>query len=132
MQCFLLFAAVTLSYLLHALDALSISPPSIPHERQGNTPLHIAACYGHRDVAAYLVKHKASIHSRNDRGWTPLHYAAYNNSPKVVELLLGCDGIDVTAVDKHGKTALQDAERYGYAECATLIKAFIASPAFGN
>eukprot|EP00729_Bicosta_minor_P021966 gene21966-11443_t len=93
----------------------------------GRTPLHAAAWNGHPDVAAYLVKQKASIHSRTDGDWTPLHLAASNNHPKVVEFLLGCDGIDVTAVTKYGgKTALQYAEGDGNAECATLIKAFIA------
>ena len=113
---------------------LSLSPPpSLPHEPQGHTPLHAAAFDGHHDVAAYLVKHKASIHSSTDGGWTPLHRAAWSNHPKVVDLLLGCDGIDVTAVDEDGETALQDAEGNGNAECATLIKAFIADPAaFGN
>ena len=125
---------MTQSYLLHALDALYLSPPSLPHEPQGKTPLSVAAVWGHHDVAAYLVKHKASINSSDDNGWTPLHYAASGNHPKVVEVLLGCDGIDVTAVDKiSGDTALQDAESRGRAECATLIKAFIADPAaFGN
>ena len=43
------------------------------------------------------------------------------------------DGIDVMAVDRTGNTALQFAESFGNAECATLIKAFIADPAaFGN
>eukprot|EP00729_Bicosta_minor_P018877 gene18877-10008_t len=97
-----------------------------PH---GWTPLNIAAWNGHPDVAAYLVKQNASIHSSNEYGFTPLHQAANNNNPKVVEFLLGCDGIDVTAVATCGKTALQDAEDYGNAECATLIKAFIADPA---
>ena len=115
------------------LSMLSLPPPSPPHEPQGRTPLHIAALYGHRDVAAYLVRQNASINSSDDNGRTPLHYAARFNKPKVVDLLLGCDGIDVTAVDTDGDTALQDAERQGNAECATLIKAFIADPAaFGN
>eukprot|EP00729_Bicosta_minor_P020094 gene20094-35049_t len=90
----------------------------------GSTPLGIAASNGHLDVAAYLVKHKASINSSNNDGWTPLHQAAVKNKPKVVELLLGCDGIDVTAVDTWWKTALQWAESNRHAECATLIKAF--------
>ena len=107
------------------LSMLSLSPPPIPpHEPQGRTPLHIAADRGHHDVAAYLVKQNASINSSDDNGYTPLHYAAYGNHPKIVEVLLGCDGIDVTAVDTSGRTALQDAESQGNAECATLIKAF--------
>ena len=73
---------------------------------------------------AYLAKQNANINLRNDFDQTPLHTAAIMNHPAVVELLLGCDGIDVTAVDKGGNTALQYAERDGNAECATLIKAF--------
>ena len=46
-----------------------------------------------------------SLHSAEGTGKTPLHYAAENNSQKVVQALLSA-GADINAKDKKGNTTL--------------------------
>ncbi|PIG85595.1 hypothetical protein AARAC_007318 [Aspergillus arachidicola] len=87
------------------------------------TPLHIAARVGNRDMAQILLQHGADIHALDDRGRTPLHLAAsrdwYNGSIDqrgdfVLQLLLDW-GADVHSRCGHrGTTALMRATSFGY------------------
>ncbi|KAJ1710162.1 nucleoside phosphorylase domain-containing protein [Aspergillus flavus] len=87
------------------------------------TPLHIAARVGNRDMAQILLQHGADIHALDDRGRTPLHLAAsrdwYNGSIDqrgdfVLQLLLDW-GADVHSRYGHrGTTALMRATSFGY------------------
>lgn len=54
-----------------------------------DTLLHLAACKNYPRLAQYLLRHKiGDTESRDRRGWTPLHTAAYYNSLDVVLLLV--------------------------------------------
>ena len=57
------------------------------------------------EVIEALLKAGVDIEARTEHGWTPLMWAARNNSnPKVIEVLLRF-GANAKAKDKEGKTA---------------------------
>ena len=78
-----------------------------------NTPLHLAAYYGHVEVAQMLLKSGAEVNSRNLDGRTPLHlvpapsYARGegNQRPSLISLLVEY-GAEVDSRDANGATAL--------------------------
>jgi len=65
---------------------------NLRQDDNGDTPLHLAAAYGHtEDVKVLLEK---SLHRKiftpNNKGWTPLHYAVSNKRPcrKIISELI--------------------------------------------
>ncbi|MDE5062959.1 ankyrin repeat domain-containing protein, partial [Wolbachia endosymbiont of Drosophila chauvacae] len=54
----------------------------------GNTPLHFAAIMGNFDTARVLLKRKADVNAKNNRGMTALHYATDFDHRDLVEWLL--------------------------------------------
>ena len=75
----------------------------------GETPLMMAALRGDLEWARRLLERGAKVH-RN--GWSPLHYAATGNEPKIVALLLD-RGAPIDARSPNGSTPLMMAARYG-------------------
>jgi len=78
----------------------------------GTTALHLASIARPKKllmdfyyIAKLLLDHGANINERDAEGNTPLHYAASNHSPELVELLLK-RGADVLARNKNGQTPL--------------------------
>ena len=57
-------------------------------DKDGATPLLLAAESGHAAVVELLLKHQADVNAANTYGSTPLHFAALKGSIAVVELLL--------------------------------------------
>ncbi len=81
----------------------------------GDSTLHFACTYGHRDVVRLLLKNKdIDINQVGEYKMTPLHRACGSGHTKIVELLLNCDNIKVNQVADTRETALQRACRYGY------------------
>eukprot|EP00752_Nemacystus_decipiens_P008066 g7210.t1 len=65
-----------------------------------------AAKYASRSTMLALLQRGANVNSRNEYGWTPLHWVCFEPEPGVlaaVDLLLRW-GADETAVDVHGQT----------------------------
>ena len=58
------------------------------HKKSKDTPLILAARYGHASVASLLLENGGSIEHRNIDGKTPLHDAAQNGHLKCLEILL--------------------------------------------
>jgi ankyrin repeat protein len=77
-------------------------------EKNGTTPLHVAAIYGYSSVVRVLFKYGANVNAPAKNGTTPLHVAAICGNSSVVEVLLEC-GADVNVQAKNGTTPLQAA-----------------------
>jgi ankyrin repeat protein len=76
----------------------------------GNTPLHLAAANGHRDVAWKLLKLNVEINSQAENGSSPLLLASRNGHVDVLKLLLHRDyNADVHVRDRDGNTPLHHA-----------------------
>ena len=73
-------------------------------DKDGRTPLHIAAKTGDVTAAAYLIQRGARVEARTKKGFTPLHLAAAGH-PKTTKLLIEAHA-DVNALDEKGLTPL--------------------------
>lgn len=70
------------------------------------TPLHLAAFYGHEEIAEMLLSSgKCMVNSKDFFKMTPLHWAVEKRHKGIVQLLLQFDA-DPTVVSKFGKTAI--------------------------
>lgn len=89
---------------------------------EGWTPLHVAAFFGHRQVAEVLIASGADLHarSRNFMENMPLHTAVAGSRRDVVEMLLAL-GADVNARQDGGWTPLHEAALLGNTDLALLL-----------
>ena len=95
--------------------------------RYGGTALIPASEHGHVETVQILIGAGVPVNHVNNLGWTAMQEAILlnNGGPRqqeVVRLLLAA-GADPNIRDPEGRTALQNAERLGFAEIATLIRA---------
>ena len=82
------------------------------------TPLHLAATFGHKEIAELLIDKGADVNAVGGLlGWTPLHWAASEGRKEVAELLIA-KGANVNAKDDHGETPLD----YDEGEIADLLR----------
>jgi ankyrin repeat protein len=88
----------------------------------GRTPLHLAASFGHKEVAELLLTNKAEVNAKAKLGQTPLLWAASEGHKEVVELLLAGKA-DVNAADNNGWTPLHKAAARGHKEVVELLLA---------
>ena len=106
-----LFEAAALGLGDQASEIIGRDPAQVnAHSHDGWTALHLAAFFGHRDLAEMLLDHGADVNSRSKserfaRANTPLHAAAANRQVDVAALLLE-RGADITARDVSGFTPL--------------------------
>ena len=78
-----------------------------------NTPLHVAAVNGRRNVVSALCSAGAEVNVKNDTGDTPLHYSAYRGHWEVVKTLLSAKA-DIDATNIAGVTPLHMAALLGH------------------
>lgn len=111
---------------LEAVVELLESDPVLihSHSRDGWTPLHLAAHYGHRQVADALLEYGADVHARarNDLGATPLLWAVMGQDSALVTLLLD-HGADVNDATTAGSTPLHKAAVLGNTALVRLLLA---------
>jgi ankyrin repeat protein len=85
----------------------------------GRTPLHLAAQWGHKDVAELLLAKGADVNAKDDDGGTPLHMA---KSKDVAELLLA-KRAEINARVNDGRTPLHIAVNYGHKDVVEVLLA---------
>jgi ankyrin repeat protein len=75
----------------------------------GNTPLHLAAFNGHREVAQKLLERGTDVNVRLSGDlvnlWSPLHMAAENDQAEMARLLIEWNA-DLNVEDQYGTTPL--------------------------
>ncbi|MBV8809728.1 MAG: ankyrin repeat domain-containing protein [Acidobacteriaceae bacterium] len=100
------------------------------HSSDGWTPLHLAAFFGHADLATALLVRGARIDSRSTNAMqnTPLHAAAAGGHVDLVTLLLQ-RGAAPNATQEGGWTALHSAAQAGN---RPMVEALIANGADVN
>ena len=88
-----------------------------------STAVGLSAEYGHHDVIELLLKSTdlKTINQIDADRLTPLIYAAKNDHPKVVDMLLKHSGIEVDTKGVMGKSALDWAMEKGHDEVENLI-----------
>ncbi|XP_069509848.1 serine/threonine-protein phosphatase 6 regulatory ankyrin repeat subunit C isoform X3 [Ambystoma mexicanum] len=79
----------------------------------GNTALHIACYMGQDAVANELVNYGANVNQPNEKGFTPLHFAAVSTNGALCLELLVNNGADVNFQSKEGKSPLHMAAIHG-------------------
>lgn len=82
-----------------------------------STTIFEAAAEGNLD---YLKKNTKLVNDKNERGWTPLHFAARFGQLEVAKLLKD-NKADLSIVNGEGKTAAQVASFWGNDEIAKLL-----------
>jgi len=88
------------------IQALLADDPGLASKTiRGRTPLHDAAMWGQKEVAALLLARGADVNARDFRQRTPLHLAAIRGQKEMVEFLLA-NGADPNATDSRGRTPL--------------------------
>ena len=73
--------------LLAALERLGLNVGG--WNRQGETPLHMAAVAGSGAAASVLLQHGADLNATTSGGTTALHYASYSGAVATARELLG-------------------------------------------
>lgn len=94
--------------------------------RYGGTALIPASEHGHVETVQILLAAGVPVNHVNNLGWTAMQEAILLNSggpnqQEVVRLLLAA-GADPAIRDPEGRTALQNAERLGFAEIAATLR----------
>ncbi len=85
-----------------------------------DTPLHVAADHGNREIALWLLDHNAGVNAKGGGEWTPLHGAAREGYKEVAELSLA-KGADVSAKNNKGYTPLDLAKANKRHEIISLL-----------
>jgi len=90
--------------------------------RDGFTALHLAAFFGHVDIAAYLIRNGADVNAlaNNMMKVRPLHSAVAHHQLEISKLLVD-NGADVNARQQGGFTPLHEAAFGGSLELAELL-----------
>jgi len=89
---------------------------------EGNTLLVNAVRFGFVDVATVLLDHKADPNQTNLSHWTPLMYAAWDDSPEITNVLIQ-HGAKLDAVDNDGLTPLAIASQNAKIKAAEALVA---------
>jgi uncharacterized protein len=92
------------------------------HSPDGFTALHLAAFFGHADVARELIARGAplDVQAKNDMSVTPLHSALAGRHNAIAEALIDA-GANVNAVQQGGWTPLHAAALHGDAEMVSRL-----------
>ncbi|HYI96379.1 MAG TPA: ankyrin repeat domain-containing protein [Bryobacteraceae bacterium] len=118
-------------------ESLLRENPKLANERgtNGNTLLNLAVSLaGKPDWKAgvsaiqLLLAAGSDVNAANDRGWTPLHAAAYANKPEIAAILLVNGAVPDAEAHGAGGTPLIAALFWGHREVADLLGSHELAP----
>ncbi len=104
------------------LDLIANGFPVNPPDGYGQSPLSLAAQYGHFEtVKALLARDDIAADSADHQGLTALSWAAQNGYEEVVKLLLSRGDVNADSADCKGSTPLSRAAARGQKEVVKLL-----------
>jgi ankyrin repeat protein len=121
-----------------ALGSLLRDHPQLARERgtNGNSLLNLAVSIAAKGGAGQglamvetLLAAGADVNDPNDRGWTPLHQAAYSNQCAMAAVLIGSGADPEAEAHGSGGTPLIAALFWGHREVADLLGSHSTAPA---
>lgn len=124
-----LFTACIAGHTADVVKRIAADPAALEsHSGDGWTPLHLAAFFGHKELAAALLQQGARVDARstNTMQNTPLHAAAAGRQIELMKLLLE-QGANPDATQEGGWTALHAAAQNGDRAMVELLLANNAS-----
>jgi len=93
-----------------------------------NLTIHDIAKSGDADKIKTLLQNNPNyISSNDDKGWTPLHTAAYNDRKFVIKLLMA-NGAEINAIAKDGVTPIDLAAMNGHSDAVDLLFRYGGTP----
>ncbi len=81
----------------------------------------MALLLGYPIIARLLVEAGADVNVTDDRGWTPLHWAAKGGDADLMLLMTEADG-DLLAIDAEGRTPLDILSSYQHERVLEIIR----------
>ena len=87
--------------------------PNIRLEGNKGLPFEVACAEGDFETAMLLLRHGASVQTKDSDGWTPLMLAVGNATSRVLVKELLSHGADPNSADNEGWSVLMNASKYG-------------------
>ncbi|PNP54418.1 hypothetical protein FNYG_15628 [Fusarium nygamai] len=110
------------SYLMVSFLLAKNADPNFPSAAEhSETPLHLAAVTGQKEIAQCLLERGANLHQRSSRGYDALIYAAWGGSHEIVSLLLSRDADASVGSDLNRNTALHLAAENGHSKVVEIL-----------
>ncbi|XP_021654457.2 protein VAPYRIN [Hevea brasiliensis] len=116
-----LHVAIALDRTEEVLDSLDSFGPLDLRDKEGRTPLHLAASRGNIKCARVLVESGADKDAMSKDGRTALYRAAANGDHRMVQMLIEM-GCDPTIADDRGRSAFDVARDKGYDEILETLE----------
>lgn len=92
-------------------------------DKNGRTPLMVAASMGRKNAVEVLINNYAEIERLDTYGWSALMLAVYYNHIQVARFLCEC-GCDVNLTSSQGMSAMRIAKKHQRKRIMTLLKEF--------
>ncbi|XP_069470823.1 rabankyrin-5 isoform X2 [Ambystoma mexicanum] len=89
--------------------------------RDGQTPLHLAACWGLEEVVQCLLEFAADVNAQDAEGRAPIHVAISNQHRVIIQLLISHPDIKLNVRDRQGMTPFACAMTYKNNKAAEAI-----------
>lgn len=89
-------------------------------DNQNNSPLHIAAVKGYKEIAKLLIEKGANLEAKNMYGNTPLLDASRIGSANMIRFLIE-SGANINALDKYGTSIIARVSRRGFKDIVNLL-----------
>lgn len=89
-------------------------------DKDGNTPLHIAARNNNYQISKLLLENRADIDASNKNSTVPIHEAAAGGSREVLELLME-EGADINHKELSGYNCLHKAAEHGHPDLVRFL-----------